>query len=140
MEYERPRKSMIPHEIRDQVIAIVNQVNVENALLSKANPMRQVLQVLKISSSKQDETQRHIFEYDPRFRGAYLYLDRVDIDHQPSQFCRLKWTGAMDKWEFAIYEHSQNRYDPHEWFFPGSGEVDGTVTGAMRAGNQAYPV
>ena len=140
MGYERPRKSMIPHEIRDQVIAIVNQFNAENALLSKANPMRQLLQMLKISSSKQDETRRHIFEYIPRFRGAYLYLDRVDYDQRPSQICRLKWTGAMDKWEFAIYKHSQNRYDPHEWFFPGSGEVDGTVAGAMRAGNQAYPV
>ena len=135
-----PRKNMTPHEIRDQVIAIVNQFNAENALLPKANPMRRVLQVLKISSSLQDETQRHIFEYIPRFRGAYLYLDRVDYDQRPSQICRLKWTGAMDKWEFAIYKHSQNRYDPHEWFFPGSGEVDGTVAGAMRAGNQAYPV
>jgi hypothetical protein len=54
--------------------------------------------------------------------------------------CCLKWTGSIDKWEFAIYKHSKNHYDPDEWMFPGSGEVDGTVTGAMRAGNQAYPV
>ena len=135
-----PRKNMTPHEIRDQVIAIVSHFNAENVLLSKANPMRQVLQLLEISSSLQDEAQCHIFEYVPLFRGANLYLDRVDYDQRPSQICRLKWTGAMDKWEFAIYKHSQNRYDPHEWFFPGSGEVDGTVAGAMRAGNQAYPV
>jgi hypothetical protein len=134
------RQKKIPDEIRELVIVIVNQFNVENALPSKASPTQQILKVLGIPSPSQDETQRHIGEYVPRFSGVYLYLDRVAYDQRPSQICRLKWTGAMDKWEFAVYKHSQNRYDSDEWFFPGSGEVDGTVAGAMRAGNQAYPV
>lgn len=33
----------------------------------------------------------------------------------------------------------RNRYDPNEWFFPGSGYLDGTVEGAMKAGLEAYP-
>jgi hypothetical protein len=33
-----------------------------------------------------------------------------------------------------------NGYDPTEWFFPGSAEVDGTVTGAMKAGMEAYKI
>jgi hypothetical protein len=42
-------------------------------------------------------------------------------------------------WEFAFYMHSRHRYDPDEWFFPGTDEVDGTVEGALRAGLAAYP-
>jgi hypothetical protein len=77
--------------------------------------------------------------YSARFKGKYLYLDRVD-HVKPSPICRLIWTGAMDKWEFAIYKYSDEIYDPEEWFFTGAGKVDGTVTGAMEAGVEAYPI
>ncbi|MCA9964041.1 MAG: hypothetical protein KC423_07355 [Anaerolineales bacterium] len=69
-----------------------------------------------------------------------MYLHRIWVLERPYQVCRLKWTGNMDKWEFAIYRHSRNFYDPDEWFFPGAEEVDGTIEGAMRAGIQAYPL
>lgn len=49
------------------------------------------------------------------------------------------YTGAMDGWEFAIFKYSDERYDPDEWFIPGSEHIDGTVEGAMRAGLEAYP-
>ncbi|TEU14412.1 MAG: hypothetical protein E3J21_15990 [Anaerolineales bacterium] len=77
--------------------------------------------------------------YAARFRGSYLYLDRSDFG-QIGPICRLKYTGDMDNWEFAIYKFSSERYDPEEWFFPGSEYVDGTVEGAMMAGLHAYPV
>ena len=76
--------------------------------------------------------------YRPRFRGTYLYLDRAD-DGRPSPICRLRYTGEMDHWEFAIYKYSDERYDADDWFFPGSQHLDGTVAGAMRAGLEAYP-
>lgn len=135
-----PRKKLIPDDIREQVVTIVNQFNEENTLPPQADPMQQVLQLFGVSPSAKNGDQHRIGAYVPRFRGAFLYLDRVGYDGRPSQICRLKWQGAMDKWEFAIYRHSKNRYDPDEWLFPGSGEVDGTITGAMRAGNAAYPV
>ena len=135
-----PRKKLIPDEIREQVITIVNRFNEENALPPKADPIQQVFQLFGVSRSAPTETRRRIGEYVPRFRGAYLYLDRIGYNGQPLEICRLKWSGAMDNWDFAIYRHSKNRYDPDEWMFPGSGEVDGTVIGAMRAGNEAYPV
>lgn len=135
-----PRKKLIPDAIREQVVAIVNQFNEENALPPEADPMQKVLQMLGISPASPKEGRRRIGEYVPRFRGAYLYLDRIGYNGRPSEICRLKWCSVMDKWEFAIYKHSRNHYDPDEWMFPGSGEVDGTVTGAMRAGNEAYPV
>ena len=72
------------------------------------------------------------------YRGAFLYLG-----HQRGgkfwPVCRLKYTGDMEKWEFAIYKYSDERYDPDEWFFSGAEHVDGTIEGAMRAGLEAYP-
>ena len=76
--------------------------------------------------------------YTVRYRGNYLYLDRYNYGWTGS-ICRLKYTGSMDGWEFAIFKYSDERYDPNEWFFPGAGYVDGTIEGAMKAGLEAYP-
>lgn len=77
--------------------------------------------------------------YSARFRGKYLYLDRTDRS-EPLPICRLTWNGSMDDWRFAIYKYSSEKYDPEEWFFPGDEYVDGTVTGAMKAGMEAYQI
>jgi hypothetical protein len=77
--------------------------------------------------------------YETRYEGRYLYLDRKE-SHGMSPICRLKYTGKMDDWEFAIYKYSSDRYDTEEWFFPGMECVDGTIEGAMKAGLEAYPV
>ncbi len=77
--------------------------------------------------------------YSVRFKGKYLYLDRTDRI-EPLPICRLTWNGKMDNWDFAIYKYSSNKYDPEEWFFPGEEFVDGTVTGAMKAGMVAYEI
>jgi hypothetical protein len=76
--------------------------------------------------------------YVARYRGQYLYLDRFDYG-RVGPICRLTYTGAMDQWEFATYKYSDARYDPDEWLFPGSGHIDGTIEGAMKAGLEAYP-
>ncbi len=75
--------------------------------------------------------------YIARYRGRYLYLDRSDYGRIGS-ICRLKYNGQMNNWGFAIFKYSSERYDPDEWFFPGSQHVDGTVAGAMKAGLEAY--
>lgn len=59
---------------------------------------------------------------------------RAEQPHLP-----VEYTGTLDSWQFAIYKYSDERYDPNEWFFPGAGQVDGTLEGAMRAGLEAYP-
>ncbi len=74
----------------------------------------------------------------PRFKGSFLYLDR-ESGGRAGPICRLKWTGSAEKWEFAIYKYSSDSYDSHEWFFPGSEHVDGTIEGALKAGMAAYP-
>ena len=77
--------------------------------------------------------------YEARFQGKYLYLDRCDYGNM-GPICRLTYTSSMTDWEFAIFKWSREQYDPGEWMFPGSGLVDGTVAGAMKAGLEAYPV
>ena len=76
--------------------------------------------------------------YSAHYRGKYLYLKRSEYG-DPTPICRLTYNGGMDNWDFAIYKYSDERYADHE-MFPGMGEVDGTVEGAMRAGMMAYPV
>jgi hypothetical protein len=77
------------------------------------------------------------YYYKTRYKGKFLYLDRYEYGTE-SKVCRLQYTGAIDKWEFAIYKYSSDRYDSEEWMFPGSGLVDGTIEGAMNAGMEAY--
>jgi hypothetical protein len=76
--------------------------------------------------------------YRPRYKGAFLCLDRCDY-RRVGPICRLQYTGTIDQWEFAIFKYSDKRYDPDEWLFPGSEQVDGTIEGAMHAGMAAYP-
>jgi hypothetical protein len=104
----------IPKEIQDQVIEIITAFNRKRF----GRPER---------------------GYQPRFRGRFLYLDRIGFGRRPSPICRLAYTGKMDGWEFAIYKHSDKGYDPGEWLFDGARKVDGTITGAMEAGLLAYP-
>ena len=77
--------------------------------------------------------------YSTRYRGKYLYLDRVEFG-TASSICRLEFNGKIDNWDFAIYKYSSERYDPEEWLIPGMEFIDGTVEGAMKVGMAAYPV
>jgi hypothetical protein len=77
--------------------------------------------------------------YVARFRGMFLYLDREDYGSAPVEICRLKYAGSLNNWEFAVFKHSSNRYDPEEFMFPGATFLDGTIEGAMRCGMEAYP-
>jgi len=74
----------------------------------------------------------------PGFRAAFFYLDRKEY-RNISPVARLKYTGDINKWAFAIFKWSSETYDPDEWFFPGVQFVDGTIEGAMKAGIEAYP-
>lgn len=75
--------------------------------------------------------------FETRYRGLHVYLDRRD-GHIVSQRGRIKYTGAMDEWEFTIFKYSSETYDPDEWMFPGSQHLNGTVEGALKACAAAY--
>ncbi len=92
----------------------------------------------QVSAFNREVIQDPNVSYQPRYRGAFLYLDRCDYG-QVDSICRLQYTGRIDRWEFAIFRYSDERYDADEWLFPGSEHVDGTLEGAMRADLAAYP-
>jgi hypothetical protein len=106
-------KKSIPDEVKAELAAIIERFN-------------------------QEIGQQYRAQYVPRYRGNYLYLDRVDFMGNQSQICRLTYTGDLNSWGFAIYKFSDNRYDPDEWMIPGLGYLDGTVEGAMKAGLEVY--
>ncbi|MBO0797429.1 MAG: hypothetical protein J2P31_01280 [Blastocatellia bacterium] len=106
-------KKTIPDEVRKEVEAIVDRFN-------------------------QIVMKKPVYYYIPRYKGRFLYLDRFDHGRM-RQTCRLEYTGQINKWKFAIFKYSDMAYDPDEWMFPGSGHIDGTIEGAMRAGMDAYP-
>jgi len=105
-------KKTIPDTVQQEVAGIVDRFNAE---------------VLR------DPT----LQYRVRFRGRFAYVERYE-QGRGGPICRLGYTGDMADWDFAIYSYSKERYDPDEWFFPGSEFVDGTVEGALRAGMEAY--
>ena len=107
-------KNSIPDDVKEQVKAIVEQFNQK--------------------MSRYPDT--HFFV--ARFRGTHVYLDRHE-GHIVSKNGRLTWTGDMNAWGFAIFKYSSERYDPGEWFFPGSQYLNGTFEGALRACLEAYP-
>ena len=107
------RKPAIPHEVRTEVENIVAEFN------------RKTFRNSGIA-------------YSAHYRGIYLYLKRNEYG-DPTPICRLTYTGEMTTWEFAIYKYSNESYADHE-IFPGMGEVDGTIEGAMRAGLAAYQI
>jgi hypothetical protein len=115
-----PQKQSIPPEIQDKVQKPVDEFNQKNF-------------------NDEDFKELGSTGCSARFKGQYLYLDRDDLG-KPSPICRLKWNGKMDDWDFTIYMYSDNRYESEEWSFPGTKFVDGTVTGAMKAGMKAYPI
>ncbi len=96
-------------------------------------------EVAKIIDGFNKKHKKSYCTYIPRYKGSYLYLDRDDDTGEPEKICRLKYTGDMKGWEFAIFKYSSERYDPDEWMFAGSECVNGTVEGALKAGMKAYP-
>lgn len=121
-----PKTQSIPPEVQTEIQKLIDDFNRENFKNTKS-----IMRAFFGNKSK--------IGYSVRFKGKYLYLDRSDGVYI-SPICRLKWNGKMDNWDFSIYKFSVGRYDPEEWFFPGSELVDGTVTGAMKAGMKAYQI
>ncbi|MCI5146923.1 MAG: hypothetical protein D3923_15720 [Candidatus Electrothrix sp. AR3] len=107
-------KKIIPDEVRKKVITIVDKFN-------------------------QKELQGTNCRYTARFRGKFLYLDRINYDKK-EPVSRLEFLKETNDWKFAIFKWSSETYDPDEFFFQGRELVDGSIEGAMKAGMVAYPV
>jgi hypothetical protein len=76
--------------------------------------------------------------YYPVYKSDFLYLNRREGENE-EPIARLRYNGKINKWDFAIFKWSNERYDPDEFFFPGSQHLNGTIEGALKAGTEAYP-
>ncbi len=100
----------------------------------------------KIPISIQEQARNSVEQYNQenqtqyliRFRGRFAYLDRMDKNVN-TQIGRLTYDPQTQKWAFAVYKYSSEKYDPDEWMFPGRDLLDGTIEGAMNAGMHIYP-
>jgi len=130
-------KKAIPDEIRQEVKEIIERFNeTELNSDSEKQPARNpVLRILALFRGQSIDSRTY---YSVRYRGQYMYFDRTSYG-RTAKICRLKYNGEIDNWDFAIYKYSREKYDPDEWFFPGSQYANGTIEGAMRAGLAAYP-
>lgn len=99
---------------------------------------QQVSDLIDAFNQKTFKGSAHVM-YIPKFKGNFLYLDRKEYN-KIAPVARLKYTGNIKKWDFAIFKWSSETYDPNEWFFPGREHLDGTIEGAMKAGLAAYPL
>lgn len=74
-----------------------------------------------------------------QYKGNFLYLlmDEGLPDLAPT--LRLKYTGNIKKWEFAIFKWSSETYTTDYLFIPGSQYIDGSIEGALQAAITAYP-
>ena len=73
-----------------------------------------------------------------RVEGRYAFVSRNMGPRHADKLFRLEWRGAVDTWSFAIYRYSRDDFDPHA-DFPGEELLDGTISGALKAANKAYP-
>ena len=76
-------------------------------------------------------------EYYAAFKGDYLYLNRKE-GRRDGPIARLKYNGKFDNWDFTIFKWSSETYDPDAFYFPGEQHLNGTIEGALKAGNEAY--
>ena len=88
----------------------------------------------KITTKVEALNKKLKLNYKARITGEFLYLDYNGKEKR----VRLKYTGEISYWEFAIFRWSSETYNPGELFFTGAEKVDGTIEGAMKAGSLAY--
>jgi hypothetical protein len=86
-----------------------------------------------------------------RFRGAFAYVDafplepqfifgvtpeeRAQIEATPTHLCRLGYLGSPNRWEFAFFKYSNEKYEPS--FLP-TGAFVGTPEEAFDCAAQVY--
>lgn len=129
----------IPEEVKERVLKIVEDFNKKNQTNFQISFRGQFAYLSK--TEKQD------IDIANTFREMIARKMGIPVKKIPAQEAapietklgRLKYEGKMDNWSFAVFRYSNERYDPDEFLFPGSFELDGTIEGALRAGLELYP-
>lgn len=98
----------------------------------------EVLKIIDEFNNEELDLICDFYKYVANFKRKYVYLGAKKYN-TVSPIARLTYTGDMNDWEFAIYKYSSEKYDNDEFLFPGVQYLDGTIKGALYAGNTAYP-
>jgi hypothetical protein len=108
-------KSKIPDDIKEAALAIIEKYNKKKF---RDNPD---------------------VSYYAKFRGEFLYLNRKEYGND-SPIARLGFNGSMKDWSFSAFLYSCESYSDDLFMMPGIGFLDGTIEGALKAGDKVYPV
>lgn len=74
------RKKMILDDVRERVVAVVDQFNEENVKPPDLSPVNKILK--RFGAPPQVEISHRYGDYVVRFKGAYLYYtDPQKLDH-----------------------------------------------------------
>ena len=129
----------IPKEVKKQIAEIVDAFNEKNHTTFQMSFRGQFAYLSK--TEKQDVSIANTFRerLAQKMGIPVKKISAQEAPHIETKLGRLKYGGEMDNWSFAVFRYSNERYDPDEFLFPGSFELDGTIEGALRAGMELYP-
>lgn len=107
-------KAKIPSEVKEAALQIIEKYN--NKKYKKLPGVR----------------------YYAIIKGDYLYLNRKE-DFVDGPVARLRYNGSMNNWDFEIFKWSSESYSDDLFMMPGEDYIDGTIEGALKAGDTLYP-
>ncbi len=89
-------------------------------------------------------------QFKVTYRGKFVYLSVLEKPRSHFGFFRgapkeietlvgrMKYGDSKNRWTFAIFKYSSERYHPDEFGYPGYSELDGTLEGCLRAAGAWY--
>ena len=130
------KSKSIPKEIKNKVLEIVEAFNKEHDTTFLMTFRGQFAYLAKT----EERPMANIFqEIIAKKMGIPLsQMPKKKTPKIETKLGRLKYNGQIDNWDFAVFKYSREFYDPDEWMFPGAEELDGTIEGALIAGQEIY--
>jgi len=130
------KSKSIPKEIKNKVLEIVEAFNKEHDTTFLMTFRGQFAYLAKT----EERPMANIFQ-EMIAKKMGIPLSQMPKKKTPkieTKLGRLKYNGQIDNWDFAVFKYSREFYDPDEWMFPGAEELDGTIEGALIAGQEIY--
>lgn len=114
----------------------------------------------RIKKYAKEKFEGHYTRMAVRFRGKFCYVDAYiepaplsesfseatwgetreehmeRMRNTPMHLCRLRYSGNIERWEFAMYGYSNNKYDAT--FLPSTGDFFGTIEQCVQAAAGFY--
>ena len=130
------KSKSIPKEIKNKVLEIVEAFNKEHDTTFLMTFRGQFAYLAKT----EERPMANIFqEIIAKKMGIPLsQMPKKKTPKIETKLGRLKYNGQIDNWDFDVFKYSREFYDPDEWMFPGAEELDGTIEGALIAGQEIY--